>query len=53
MLIHRIQRTGCFQACGVERKRFMCAAREREGAGGERKGGVGFPLQPTGAQRTI
>lgn len=23
MLIHLIQRTGCFQACGVERKRFM------------------------------
>ncbi len=32
----------------------MCAEGERgrEG-GGEREGGVGFPLQPTGAQRTI
>ena len=60
MLIHLIQRTGCFQACGAERKRFMwvwvCAGwgGERVGeGGGDREGGVGFPLQPTGAQRTI
>lgn len=45
MLIHLIQRTGCFQACGVKRKRSMwvwlcaCVQREREGGEGEQRWG--------------